>query len=227
MCRKKFAVHEKNSSAFCIIALKKCPASVIEGDVLIGKFNVHLFFDGVDTFDTRARPRHFVFADEEPRGRSEGGNNFGMRLGQRNRLPHDACNARRGSFDKFLCNGDVPAENFRRDLSFVFGFRSISSCAGGKKNFFDAFGRKKFFGGALQTRRLDERPQSESFIVFLGVPASIRRPQSRRCKLDDFIFGSRVRRAGIDNFFVRCVFREPREKFTLAKKKYRSNFKFR
>ena len=194
---------------------------------MFGKFNVHIFFDGIDFVDARARSRHFVFADKEPRGRSKGGNIFGMRFGERDCLPHDARNARRGSVHKFFDNGFVPLENFRRGVSFVFGVRSVQSGATRQKNFVVSFGCKKFFGGTLQTRHLDECPQSESFVIFPRVPSAIRRPQSRRRELVDFIFGIRLRRAGSDNFFMRGVLCEPCEKFTLAPKKYRTNFKFR
>ena len=71
---------------------------------MIGKFNVHIFFNGVDTLDARARSGHPVLADKEFGGRREVGNYFGLRTGERNSFSHDAGHGRRGGVYKLVGN---------------------------------------------------------------------------------------------------------------------------
>lgn len=190
---------------------------------MIGRNDIRVLLDGGDIVDACAGTRHFVFADEEFGGRREGRNNFGVRIGERNNFPHDACNGRRGGSDKIFGDGFAPAENFRRGLLIVLGVRSIQICAGGEKNFFVAFRLKNRGGVTVQARRLNERAQPESFAVLPGIPAAVRQFKFGRRKLDDFIFGRNIRRAGSDNFFGCGTVRGTCKKFNPAQKKYRAS----
>ena len=189
---------------------------------MIGRNNIRIFFNGVDFVDVGTGTGHLVFADEEFVGRREVGNNFGVRLGQRNRLPYAFGDGGRCSVDKIFGGGIDGVENFRRGLPVIFGVGSIQICAGGQRNFNGAFGFGNVIGEIVSARRLDERAQPESAVVLFGIPAAIRELNRRRLVVDDNFLGRDVRGASIDNFFCRGDFCRTCKKFDIKQKKFRT-----
>ena len=146
-----------------------------------------------------------------------------MRTDKRHLLPHNARDVGRGGVDQFVADGIDGAQICRRGLSVVLGIWRVPLVDPIKTR---TRGLGDVDAGSLSSRRLDERAQSESFAVLLGVPAAIHFDRQRL--VDEFAdrdVGTDLRRPRADCVFDRVGVRGSIEADHLAQEKYRRDLR--